>query len=736
MSGAQAVFIPNTNNYKIQINIVYNSKDSDDTNDNKDNKDNNDNKDTNDTNIMDNSYYIIDKMRDILLEEFSNESTYTSFKKTYNNSQLYMVNDSYYIDKTVIDTIRKKTTSSFPSYTDSKAEEIKIFTELASKFTKKENNMYQDKLVKEFIKIAKTVLRDNPKKDLFDEFVKQVSTITTLTDLVKVESFRSVIGSKVFKSYLKTVFDSGSSDRDLREALRLFYNIPASSFVKKSKYEYFLNPESIINIFKIIDEYSNNDDSIFGGRRSSLNNNQTKEDIYNKYFKYVFPNKKDINNLSDPDKDKILMFYNVYYIIKNIYLLDDTIINVTNYGKDKNEKKYYISKVGLLDLKDNITHFKIEKNKVTIFIKATLKYIIENPTLQINYLIDELENLRQNFLPQSYILRPIDINNNYSNYNKIYIHDKIKYKDNAYIIDSVSKSLVIKKYIKNKEEIFFNTTAVKLFDRFSRIKQKKNQNPSSEIVRSNIIYLLYKIFKLYNNKEFKKYYIADTYIKYFINPSKIEDTSYYYYSISTGNITETKTKYSTIQKIFALQSTQGEGEEGKEGKGKEGKEEEGDGDEEEEEKEGKEEKEERTIYQEIKSSDARLPTNNIYKINVVFRCYSNKDGKKPTLIRRLVAENCLYRAQKIDDILTNTFYKAFDIPENFLYNKLSNITKKNQSNVVLQNKNKQIEKQTNPNPNPNLNPNPEPIKVDTRPRQGGSLITNLVRKKTRRNIRH
>ena len=129
MSDAQAVYISNINNYKIQINIVYNSKDSVGTNDNKDN---------NDTN---NSYYIIDKMGDILLEEFSDSSTYDNFNNIHNTSQLYMVNDSYYIDKYVIDTIRKKTTSGFPSYVDSKAEEIKIFTELASKFTKKENNM-------------------------------------------------------------------------------------------------------------------------------------------------------------------------------------------------------------------------------------------------------------------------------------------------------------------------------------------------------------------------------------------------------------------------------------------------------------------------------------------------------------------------------------------------------------------------------------------------------------------
>ena len=63
------------------------------------------------------------------------------------------------------------------------------------------------------------------------------------------------------------------------------------------------------------------------------------------------------------------------------------LINVTNYKvKNKEQQKYYISQVSLLDLKDNVTHFVIEKKKVIIYVKASLKYIIQNPILQINYL--------------------------------------------------------------------------------------------------------------------------------------------------------------------------------------------------------------------------------------------------------------------------------------------------------------------------------------------------------------
>jgi hypothetical protein len=118
----------------------------------------------------------------------------------------------------------------------------------------------------------------------------------------------------------------------------------------------------------------------------------------------------------------------------------------------------------LLDLKDNITHFKIEKNKVTIFVKANLKFIMEDPILQINYLIDDLENANQNFLPQTYILQPKDINSNYSSYDKIYIHDKVKYTSNSQAIETVAINSRKRGYIKNKEELFLNTKAIQLFD--------------------------------------------------------------------------------------------------------------------------------------------------------------------------------------------------------------------------------------------------------------------------------
>ena len=683
-----------TNNYKIQINILYNTKTA------KDDDVANDDNTTTSTNddSLDNNFYIIENMNDILIEEFSTKINYDYFKANYNgdDNPLYIVNDSYYLDTNVINNIRKNNSAKFPSYNSStninvrKADFKHLYDRFKEKYDrfkeKYEKNKktstsdstpdYENKLLTIFKDTFKKVI--DSLKDKKISMPKKIPDIVNLEYLFTNEDFigNDIVGGELFYKYIQNTYDT-TTDKVLKEALQLFYNIANSNIANKFKYEYFLSTEIINNIFKIIQENSSNDQSQYpyGRQKPNLNNNETKENIYNKYFKYVFPNKKDINNLSDPDKDKILMFNNVYYIIKNIYLLDNTIINVTNYkvsnNKQEDKKKYYISQVSLLDLKDNITHFEIEKNKVIIYLKATLKYIIENPILQINYLIDDLENVRQSFLPQSNILLPKDINTNYSSYDKIYIHNNIKYVENTQNIDTIVADARKKDYIKNKEELFLNNKALKLFKYFFKRKLK---TVSDKIVEKNIIYLIRNIFKFYNNKEFKKHYIADTYIQKFDNDLPSNE----YYSITKGNTIEDSDKYKIILNLLTKLSTKDPvplvSVVGK------------------------------SIFKKIESSDARLSENKIYKINVVFRCYLDKTGKKPTFVRTLVAEQCLSRAQRLDNAFTDSLYKTFNLPENYLYNKLANITRKQKPNVVPTNKvlenkvleNKVLENKVNP----------------------------------------
>jgi hypothetical protein len=650
------------NSYKIQINILYNtttSKDDEIAND--DNASNNDDS-------FNNNYYILNTMNDILIEEFSTQINYDNFIKKYTkDNPIYIVNDSYYLDTNVINTIKRNSSAKFPNYNSTIAVKKFEFKNYHEKFNA--NTNFKTKHEKTLFNIFKTAFintineaRPRRKPDEIRQIINGLAPITTYDALFNYDDFINddAIGSELFHKYIQNIYDNTTKDSK-KEALQAFYNISYSNLGNKFKYEFFLNPETINNIFKIIQENSTNDP--YDRRRTPLNSNNTKEDIYNRYFKYVFPNKKDINNLSDPDKDIILMFYNVYYIIKNIYLLDNTIINVSNFRTktDNNieNKKYYISQVSLLDLKDNITHFKIEKNKVIIFIKATLKFIIENPILQINYLIDDLENIRQSFLPQSNILLPKDINTNYSSYDKIYIHDKVNYSNNTNEIDSIVVNARKKEFIKNKEELFFNTKALKLFNYFFRNKlQGTSAVLEPKIIASNIKFLLYNIFKFYNAKEFKKYYIADTYIQYFNNNIPLGE----YLSITNGKISNLSDKYKVITALFTqLSQQQLPSSTSPSSLSK-------------------------TIYQEIPPSDARLTQNKIYKINVVFRCYFDKTGKKPTFVRTLIAEKCLARAQKLDSAFTETLYRTFNLPENYLYNKLANITRKQKAIIAPENK--------------------------------------------------
>lgn len=675
--------------YKIQINILYNTKDTDDTN----------------SDDLNTNYFIINNMQDILIEEFKNTENYDYFKNNYANSKstpLYIVKDSFYIDRNVMESLRKVASAGFTKSSERETEPVKAarFITYFEKFVKSNKSntkitAYKDDLFAIFrdsaLKAVPTKYKGENKQTEPNE---SISNVTTFDELFNNKFFLELIGTETFNNLIQQIYEKTPDDANLKQALNLFYNI-FTKLNNKAKYEYFLDPNIVKYISKIIDDNtisssSSNDDYYYmqNQRKPTLNDNRVKEETYNKYYKYLFPNKKDTSSLSDLDKDKILMFNNVYYIIKNIYLLDDTIISITNYKVNKAQpiKKYYIKQVGLreLDDKNNVTHFQIKDNEVIIFIKATLEYIIENPILQINYLIDDLENARQNFLPQSYILEPKDISNNYSNYNKIYIHDRINYKNISSDIDYFAKVLRNKNTIKNKEEFFLNTQAVKLFNNYFQEKFKSRIQSSAEehkIIESNIKFLLYVIFKFYNNKVFKKYYIADTYIKYFKedkvgkedkgnegnegnegdNEDKRDATDMEYYSIinKSHKIEENK-KYEIISTIFNQSPQQ------------------------EQEQQQVTLQSESSIYQKFKSADARLQNNIIYKIDVVFRCFLEKNGKKPTLARKLIAENCLSKAQKLDEAFTNTLYKAFRLPKNYLYNKLTNITHKQKPNVTLE----------------------------------------------------
>jgi hypothetical protein len=699
---------------------------------------------------------IVNSMEDILLGEFANNTAYDTFKMTYmsaNPIPIYIINESFYLDKRSLDAIRKTTRRFPPHNTDGNRPQIRQFNENYGDFNTNPNISQREK--NSLVPIFKAAFLDAYKPGGVDPRVftstrSIIQSHTTLDGLFGDANFKDaingngrareaqVIGTRDFHDYITRYYDrtANSSEKILLEK---FYKMSDNILSDKFKYEYFLNPNNVKSIYKFISSYNSADDS-----RYALNTNEEKERIYNKYFKYVFPNKKDISFLSDPDKDKILMFYNVFYIVQNIYLYDDTIIQVPSFKVKKRnnpnnpnkKEKYYISNVRLLDLKDDNIHFEIVENKVIIFISATLKHIVENPTLQINYLIDDLENPEQQFSQRFSILQPKDINPKYSIYNKINIHNDVKYIKNDLNIDKLYKYTLNKKYIENKEEVFLNLKTLALFEDFLTSYNKGAAQTTKNLnVESNIKFLFHKIFKFYNNKKIKNYYIKDTYIKYV-------DNSPDYYSIAKGTLKDSSEKYKIILDLYKSSSVASAAVVGAvpgaqaivpgapappavvgavpgapavvpaapsasaaqaspaaapavvpaasaapaaqaapaaapaaaqaaqaapTGPG--------------------------LLFAEVASPDARLANNIIYKVAVVFRCYFDIDGNKPSFMRKVIAETCLPRAQILDDAFSNILYKTFDLPKNYLHDKLSNITKKKK---VIEQKNttKEVAKKT------------------------------------------
>ena len=294
MSDFEAQFL--TNNYKIQINISYDSNETDDAK---------------------NNYYIIDNMKDILLEEFSNKEKYELFKHTYSRAieasefPLYIINDPFYIDKRVLDSIRKTTTSNFPTYKGSARSQIEYLKNNKELFLRNSSNDEKKSLLAFIKEVFLLHMKDSRPNSNYTT-IENTNTLDGLfSNSYFINSDNGLGGSSIHDVIKQKYYAIAERTNPLKKVIEKFYNITNNNLNTKYKYEYFLNIENIRNIYKFINQNSAEE------QRSPLNNNQTKDDIYNKYLKYVFPNKKDTSNLSDPDKDKILMFYNVFYIIKN-----------------------------------------------------------------------------------------------------------------------------------------------------------------------------------------------------------------------------------------------------------------------------------------------------------------------------------------------------------------------------------------------------------------------------------
>ena len=67
--------------------------------------------------------------------------------------------------------------------------------------------------------------------------------------------------------------------------------------------------------------------------------------MWKENIKYVYPDKTNIETLAESEEQDILLFHNILYILKKIYLLDTTIIHYNEKDRNKDiSKKFYIKR--------------------------------------------------------------------------------------------------------------------------------------------------------------------------------------------------------------------------------------------------------------------------------------------------------------------------------------------------------------------------------------------------------
>ena len=679
-----------------------------------------------------NNEFIIDNMNNILLEDFSDKESFDYFKENYTqlNIPLYIYKEPYYINDNVLRSIKEETrpkNKKFPKYSTN-PERKKFISEKIINYNGKNNEEAKEILYeiikREIIKIHKN--KPNKENINFDN-------IKNIFDLFKNNIILDEYISKLSTSnILEDIYNNPKDDTEkkFKEYINLIFNTSSNPLANKESYEYFLNKEYITAIFDHVINNSKISPTDYGygygyGRPTLLNSDSEKENIYKKFIKYIFPTKKNIQQLNEREKNEILMFNNIFYILKNIYLTNNTIIVLK---KEKNgkffEDKYYISDLNLLDTKSYNLHFKKTPDTIDIYLKINLKYIFENPILKINYLIDDIEDLEQRFPSITYNIEPKDINNEFNKYNNIYIHNKIKYS--SINLDNFFQRLDVKKIIKNKEEIFFNTNILFKFEKTFGSQYQNSEN--QDIIESNIKYILFNIFKLYNSKPFKNYYIDDTLIKFLKEEKEETKKNIKFYSIFEKRIIDKNSKkdiridntFSSAQSaITSAQSGIKTTDEAaiKVIRGQRVT------------KQFKKLLSKIKLYIEQPPEDARLSNNIIYNIYIVLKAYkSGANKEKPDFKRKFIAEQCLQRAEVLDTAFTSSLYNFFGLPHNFLYSKLSNL-KNSQPIKTLQIDDKKVVEKPD-----KINDIKQQEKIKLQPPKGGENTKKNINnnKKTRK----
>jgi hypothetical protein len=689
--------------------------------------------------------FIIDKMSQILLENFAEKFMDDEISK----AKLLMSRENAYIDSDVLQQIKSLTSKSqnnkykFIEFSGKNEVVIKnefyeiignyyvvairndtlkfilqialdflnndqVQTSIQSKEPADKRAALQSERENEIEKIKVFISRitTNPNEETFyDDVIKNLYRLLTSKLLMsELKNKYNIINKDKTKDIINEKFRTNLNNIMLNKSSELDDTI---KFHEHEKYEYFLDPKYLEYIFTAISDNMSkalNPDttSVIYRTPTLFNTKEKRMQIIKENVKYVFPNKTNIELLDDNEEQIVLLFHNILYIIKKIYLVDSTIIDAEDIDSGTN-KKFYVKNLKLEENNPFIRSMAPDSSLIaTIKFRADITYINQNPILKINYILDNKEisdptiPLKiSDFDPNNFLINPSS-----KNYKSIYIYDTIEYLLYDSKIKRLLNSIKIQKIIKNKEEMFFNETALNEFNDLLDIKFENLDNKitdEAEITKNdnkikdrniplNIIYFLKNVLKLYNGKEIKhnndKYFVYDTLITHKLpdnedNAKTTPKTSLKFYSIAQNKVIDYKNVNSEkVIKLFKkkrelmippplnsaapIDQTVPDGQVVPAPAPAP--------------RSNVHLTDKFDVYK-ILSKDKRIATNS-YLIFIVFLCYkADEQGNKPNIQKRLVAEVCLERARTLDKAFNDLFYNKLNIPETYLYTKLLNFNR-------------------------------------------------------------
>ena len=403
------------------------------------------------------------------------------------------------------------------------------------------------------------------------------------------------------------------------------------------------------------------------------------------YYKYI-NNTKKTSDFDDDEKMDALMFYNVMYMLRNIYLKKQTIL--TNIQGEK----YYVDEILFYDLPyiHMVKKDYDDPKKINIYLRIKTIPIIGIPVIKIHYIVDDLE-LQSLKLSAPRELKPVDLDKDFDKYSTMYIFDNLKYKQETDSMTAFFNSLKSEKRIDKIQELFFNADIVNKYKKRyyeqhkPKNKQEQDKKPretatkaeteaaklAAELkaaetikynnINANILYLLRENFNLIDNKiSIDNTSIDDTYIAYTISngeaptPGRNQtNLTVKYHSIMTNKKYDKYTnpkKEAIIKNIIAEHIKRF------------GVKYEGD-----------------NFFYADNRTDERLPAT-VYNIIVIFRTFKQDSAKKkPSLMRRYIGDECLSNAVELDGIFSKLFYRTLGLPDKYLYDKFVNLTTKKTS---------------------------------------------------------